>query len=414
MKELLEKNNKGCGCCFYLFSFFGAPFLFQVFWENRHRGQTEKVLLVYFTIFFLAMAFRLITGNWKIKEPEVYAFGCLSFSGSLIAFFFLFYFIFHPPEGWAALAILACPILTYKWWLDRPPCLEPQKAFKATTNKKLQNAKNKGTKFCNSTIKQKIESEALPIDFRMGDNFIFLKENYPNFYKLGRSAEKKYRDGLKDEAEFKYCLSELRILADKIILEIFKKNGINSDSLENNDFYNRLKALEDSDLPKQIADICHQLRKRGNIAVHEVESNATGCLNDLKNGYILARWFAESESMSNCQLQLRKQRILKSNLCEELYEKVTPKRLEIFSENYENKKILLEGRIINITKKTVLIRDYESSSWVRLRFNNENKRFLEILCGVYEGNESVTIKGVYTHDYNKNPEGKIHIEKIAR
>lgn len=120
----------------------------------------------------------------------------------------------------------------------------------------------------------------------MNSNFIFLQKDYPLLYNIAFLAENYlYSDP-------NTCMFKLRQFSEVMMGEIFKIERI--PSFEQNQAQ-KINTLKQNDLIEPIiADIFHQLRMKGNDAVHSVYASQEVAETLLKMAYKLARWFAHS------------------------------------------------------------------------------------------------------------------------
>lgn len=120
----------------------------------------------------------------------------------------------------------------------------------------------------------------------MNSNFIFLQKDYPLLYNIAFLAENYlYSDP-------NTCMFKLRQFSEVMMGEIFKIERI--PSFEQNQA-RKINTLKQNDLIEPIiADIFHQLRMKGNDAVHSVYASQEVAETLLKMAYKLARWFAHS------------------------------------------------------------------------------------------------------------------------
>ena len=121
----------------------------------------------------------------------------------------------------------------------------------------------------------------------MGDqrtNFDFLRQYDAQLVRLGALAERYFQD------DPNTCLIKLRQFAELLALQLAARMGLFTSSEEPfADLLQRLKA--DRAMPREAADLFHQLRIYGNQAVHANRDEHAGALTGLKLARQLAIWF---------------------------------------------------------------------------------------------------------------------------
>lgn len=117
-------------------------------------------------------------------------------------------------------------------------------------------------------------------------NFEFLKNEYPSLASLGELAERSlYMDPSN-------TLSKLRIICEKITLYLLEYEGFSD--YERNDQFSKLKLLqEQADIPSEIFDTLHSIRKSGNKASHSGEGTLAEARFMLRKQFQLCCWFYE-------------------------------------------------------------------------------------------------------------------------
>ena len=127
----------------------------------------------------------------------------------------------------------------------------------------------------------------------MPSNFAFLEAEYPLLFNLGQSAELLYHQDAPS------CLAKLRVLSEKLTLELFKEHRLPLPRYDDS-FHTRLKTLQlEADLPYTINDLFHKLKKKGNEAAHEGTGTQADALLALQTAFKLAKWFYETYSTEN-------------------------------------------------------------------------------------------------------------------
>lgn len=115
-------------------------------------------------------------------------------------------------------------------------------------------------------------------------NFEFLKEEYPSIASLAILAEKSlYSDPSN-------TLAKLRILAEKVTLFLMEYEDFSG--YEHKDQYIRLSWLkDDSDIPSEVIDNLHSIRKSGNKAAHTGQGTSAEARFMLRKVFQLCNWF---------------------------------------------------------------------------------------------------------------------------
>jgi len=117
-------------------------------------------------------------------------------------------------------------------------------------------------------------------------NFEFLKNAYPKLYLLAELAEKSVWS---DPAN---TLTKLRILSEKIGIYLLEYEGI--EEYEHLKQYDRLAKLKrETDIPPEIFDTLHEIRKSGNKATHDVHGTSAEAKFMLRKMFHLSVWFYE-------------------------------------------------------------------------------------------------------------------------
>lgn len=114
-------------------------------------------------------------------------------------------------------------------------------------------------------------------------NFKFLATEYPSIAKLGYLAEQSLY------ADPSNTLSKLRIISEKVTQFIIQYEGITDYSTNQNE---RLKTLQyDIDVPQEMLDIFHTVRKSGNKAAHSGEGSSAEARFMMRKIFHLLVWF---------------------------------------------------------------------------------------------------------------------------
>jgi type I restriction enzyme R subunit len=115
-------------------------------------------------------------------------------------------------------------------------------------------------------------------------NFAFLKAHDVQLVQLGTLAERYFAD---DPCT---AIFKLRQLAELLCKTVSAHHALYLGERET--FEETLRRLSfERVIPKEIADVCHALRKLGNRAVHEVRGNHSDALSALKIARQLSIWF---------------------------------------------------------------------------------------------------------------------------
>jgi type I restriction enzyme, R subunit len=115
-------------------------------------------------------------------------------------------------------------------------------------------------------------------------NFGFLDAHDAKLVQLGALAERYFRD------DPSTCLIKLRQFAELIAKLVAAHHALYVDERET--FEETLRRLGyDRVIPREAADVFHQLRKLGNVAAHEVRGSYSEALTGLKLARQLGIWF---------------------------------------------------------------------------------------------------------------------------
>lgn len=120
-------------------------------------------------------------------------------------------------------------------------------------------------------------------------NFQFLSSEFPILYNIAQAAEYHVHN---DPVT---CLFKLRQLGEKLTVYICDTHHV----APPNDptFHNWLKELEyESILPQTIQQLFHNLKKKGNVAVHQNRASADDAKGTLLTAFKLSKWFYETYS----------------------------------------------------------------------------------------------------------------------
>lgn len=120
----------------------------------------------------------------------------------------------------------------------------------------------------------------------MSTNFLFLKNGYPELFKISELSEKLiYIDP-------NSSLSKTRLFAEKLAILIWHFEELDFFDGKQVDRINQL--FYKNCIPEIVKDIFHTIRKSGNRASHVGESSFQEALFNLKKAFQLARWFYET------------------------------------------------------------------------------------------------------------------------
>jgi len=115
-------------------------------------------------------------------------------------------------------------------------------------------------------------------------NFGFLARQEPKLVQLGALAERYFRD------DPSTCLFKVRQFAELLAKQIAARHRAYEGDKET--FEETLRRLSfDRVLPREVADVFHQLRRLGNVAAHEAAGNHADALSALKLARQLGIWF---------------------------------------------------------------------------------------------------------------------------
>lgn len=117
----------------------------------------------------------------------------------------------------------------------------------------------------------------------MTSNFEFLQKDYPLLYNIASLAEQYlYSDA-------NTCMFKLRQFGEVVVNEVFEIERIPLPA-ENNQA-NRINILKCQDVPSLIIDFLHQLRIKGNYAVHSSYDSTQSAETLLSMAHKVGRWF---------------------------------------------------------------------------------------------------------------------------
>lgn len=118
-------------------------------------------------------------------------------------------------------------------------------------------------------------------------NFEFLKDDYPSIASLGILAEKSLYDDPNN------TIAKLRIIGEKLTLFMLEYEDFSN--YEHKDQFIRLKWLQgDADIPTDVIDTLHAIRKLGNSAVHTGKGTYEEARFMLRKMFHLCDWFFET------------------------------------------------------------------------------------------------------------------------
>lgn len=147
-------------------------------------------------------------------------------------------------------------------------------------------------------------------------NFFFLKKYWPELEEYGSQAEYYvYSDA-------NASLIKQRILGEKIIEMLFV-DCYGEGKRVGKTFKEMIEQLSlDNEIPEQIADIIHQVRKCGNTAAHTGKGTVKVALSNLKNMFHFCEWFMqesgdywyESKPFVNPQEQMTNSNFLNTDM----------------------------------------------------------------------------------------------------
>lgn len=126
-------------------------------------------------------------------------------------------------------------------------------------------------------------------------NFDFLKDEYTLLANLGGSAELlTYTDPVG-------ALVKLRQFGEIFANTLFHEHGL--EFPYDNSFHNRLKELEyEGVLPERVKDLLFTIKKKGNIAVHQVKGSTDDAKTLLFSAFKMAKWLCETYSVRRTDL----------------------------------------------------------------------------------------------------------------
>lgn len=120
----------------------------------------------------------------------------------------------------------------------------------------------------------------------MGSKFSFLKSNYPELFTISELSERLL------EIDSNSSLAKSRLFSEKIALLIWDFEDLED---FNGNLAERINQLFYKNcIPEIVKDILHTIRKSGNKAAHDGNSNRHEALFILKKCFSLAKWFYET------------------------------------------------------------------------------------------------------------------------
>jgi type I restriction enzyme R subunit len=123
-------------------------------------------------------------------------------------------------------------------------------------------------------------------------NFLFLEREFPILYNIGATAEHNLH------TDPVTALWKLRVLEEKMIEYIFEEHNL--DKPRENSLHNRIRVLEDEKiLQYNIASLLHNIKHKGNVAVHESKGTLDDAKTMLFSAFKVAKWFYQSYSAEN-------------------------------------------------------------------------------------------------------------------
>ncbi|MBT1706331.1 type I restriction-modification system endonuclease [Chryseosolibacter indicus] len=123
-------------------------------------------------------------------------------------------------------------------------------------------------------------------------NFGFLEREFPLLFNTACSAEYNLH------TDPVTALFKLRQFGEKLVAFIFETHGF--ETIADDTFHNRIRVLEDEGtLPPNIASLLHNIKHRGNIAVHQNKGTLDDAKTILFSAFKLGKWFYETYSEEN-------------------------------------------------------------------------------------------------------------------
>ncbi|AIZ63740.1 hypothetical protein PK28_08610 [Hymenobacter sp. DG25B] len=118
-------------------------------------------------------------------------------------------------------------------------------------------------------------------------NFYFLREDFPALYTLGKEAEfLLYQDPVA-------ALFKLRLYGEKLVDRLFSEHQLAP--LVENTQHRRLEELKRQGiLPRQVEDILHLIKRKGNVAAHQNTGTAEDAALLLESAYHLGKWLLDA------------------------------------------------------------------------------------------------------------------------
>ena len=118
-------------------------------------------------------------------------------------------------------------------------------------------------------------------------NFDFLRDEFPALYTLGKEAE--FQLHLDSAA----ALFKLRLFGEKLVDRLFTEHQL--PALADNTQHRRLGELKRQGLlPRQVEDILHLIKQKGNAAAHQNAGNITDSAILLESAYHLGKWVVDA------------------------------------------------------------------------------------------------------------------------
>jgi type I restriction enzyme R subunit len=125
-----------------------------------------------------------------------------------------------------------------------------------------------------------------PFPSAAASNFEFLRDEFPALYTLGKEAE------FHVYADPAAALIKLRLLGEKLVDRLFIEHQL--PPLVENTQHRRLEELKRQRLlPRQVEDILHLIKRKGNAAAHENTGSLTDAKTLLEAAYHLGKWLLD-------------------------------------------------------------------------------------------------------------------------
>lgn len=165
----------------------------------------------------------------------------------------------------------------------------------------------------------------------MSSNFSFLKPNYPELFTISELSERLL------DVDSNSSLAKSRLFSEKLVSLIWEFENLEDFNGNQVDRINQL--FYKNCIPEIVKDILHTIRKLGNKATHDGNSNKQEALFILKKCFSLAKWFYETyenDYLGNIEYTLPKQD-------EAIDVKALQQQLELLSKEVYNYKQKIES-----------------------------------------------------------------------